>query len=241
MKHNKSFFQQFIRVAVTGAIYVSFTVSIADAALYTFNDEWVNWPGYTSSLGDEWGTPKIDHMNVTVNDATGFLENISIVLHDSTGRQKFDTLFINSYNTTTTSSLWDDWDYLVHDGGRPHYALNNTAGAVPGDGLYRVATNYDYTFVTHSNRVGNPNGIDAGSLTLLDNSFGANQNGYTISYDFSSQSIDVSNGFFIAYAPWCDNDVMGGGTAAVPEPATILLFGAGLAGLMAAGRKKRMV
>ena len=212
-------------------------VGQAQATTYSFADNWVNWPGYTSGLGDTNGTPKLDHMDVTVG-SDGFLDQVDIVLLGSTTRQLYDSLFINTYNLTTTNSAWDDWDYFVHDGGSAN--TTHTAGTVASDGLYRVQQDYDYTYVKDYNRVGNPNGIDANSLAIVDSSlanFGASQSGYVITYDFSGLTLDVSNGFFMAYAPWCDNDVMGGGTEPVPEPATMLLFGTGLVGLASLRRR----
>jgi len=48
---------------------------------------------------------------------------------------------------------------------------------------------------------------------------------------------DVSE-FGFHWTMTCANDVIEGGTAPVPEPATMLLFAAGLIGLAAAGRKR---
>ena len=218
---------------LTGAALLLLVSPQARATTYTYGDNWVNWPGYTSSLDDENGTPKIDHMDVTING--GYLDSVSIFLHDSTYRQAFDSLFIS------TGGAWDSWDYFVHDGGNGSYQTRHTDGNVPTKGLYSVKPNYTYTYVKDYNRIGNPNGIDANDLTLIDDSFEATQNGLEILYDFSNltDKISIDPGeFFVAYAPWCDNDIIGGGTAPVPEPETMLLFGTGLAGLATISRRK---
>ena len=211
--------------------------------IFTFNDTWKDWGDgqialpnpYTTPLPDVHGTPSVTQMVVTVSDS-GFLSNVDVKLDNPT-RQLFDSLFINSYNTDTTNAEWDDWDQFVNTGGPGH--ASEVGGTIPEEGLYQVSADYDYTFATSARtRTGNPNGIDAGSLSLLDGSIIGNQSGLTISYAFGEAGMDVSEGFFIAYSPWCANDVMGTAPPAIPEPTTMLLFGVGLVGLASVGRKK---
>jgi len=231
----------------------------ASATVYTFMDTWENnWNNDTQydgnhGLGDEWGTPKLHSMNVSVEN--GYLTQVDIFLHISDGYQKFNSLFIDTNWNTADTSL-NSWDFFIHDGEQQH--TNWTLGDVPDNGLYTVKDNFEYTFVDQTkNRKGNPNGIDADFLRLINGNFTVNYDAsYTqantdvtamLSYKFTDldylnggMGLDISGGFYVAYAPWCANDVMGGGSEVpVPEPATMLLFGTGLAGIASAVRKKK--
>lgn len=237
----KKHYKLALAISATGILL---SAGNALATTFSIEDTWVNWPGYTSTLGDTNGTPKIERLDVTVTN--GLLTNVDIVLDPTiTHRQAFDSLFINTSWTSNGSSAWDSWNYFVHDGGTPKRPVANTktvnGNDVATDGLYEVDDDFAYTFVQNQNRIGNPNGIDSGSLDMIDSSFGATQTDNIINYDFSGLAgggLAVEDGWFVAYAPWCDNDIIGGGVEPVPEPATMLLFGTGLVGLAGLGKKR---
>jgi hypothetical protein len=191
----------------------------AMAATYTYNDVTDSWPGYVAAGFDEYGTPKISSMMVTINDNTGDL--VSVVLN-MTGRQYFDSLFIN---TGGDGLPFEAWDYYVK-GFNPSVAT-----------LYTVAAQYDYMTATEANHpyprpdhpVGFDSGITADSLGLLASVVGTATD---LTYTFNP-GIVMSGDFVIGYTAWCANDVI-----LTPEPSIILLLGMGLLGVGLLRRKK---
>lgn len=230
-----------------GLILAMMIVSIGQAAaetVYRFEDTWKDWPGaeYETNIGDELGTPKIDYMNV-ISDG-GNLKAVQIAIHDSQNRwQEFNSLFINSYAANGGADDPQDWNFFVHD---DRGTINNHGfSGIPGNGIYSVNETFNYTLATGSGvRTGNPNGIHKDDLVKLSDGSHWQTTGqdslgrYLWTYSFDSISIDLSQGFAVAFAPWCANDVIGGEMNPVPEPATMALLGIGLLGLAGVARKR---
>jgi hypothetical protein len=91
-------------------------------------------------------------------------------------------------------------------------------------------------------RENNPDGIDADYLENRQD-FSSNitwdPNNGVLTYDLASFGISAENGLFVAYAPYCANDVIGGQVSAVPIPASAYLFITGFLGLIGYARNKQ--
>ena len=161
-------------------------------------------------------------------------------------RELYDSLFINtSFTPGSERNYWNVFTSDIYTNGRLDYTPGDSEAV---NGFYTVEPTYAYTITRdgfagaiYDVREDNPNGINPDDLKLdVDQAYRVSFTGEVITYTFGS-GLELSGVFFVAYSPWCANDVVGGGKAMdpVPEPTSMLLFGTGIAALAGIGRRKR--
>ncbi len=243
---------------VVAASFLTCGNAFAAIVDWTFADTYSNFPGHEISPVDTIVSPSVGDTIVRFDDSDGRLLGVRISVAN---RLVWDTLLINT--SMTGNASYDEWDLLVRDSSGKGYTGGNppdpgTDPNIVTTGLYSVndPANYNYTMAT-AGRKNHPNGIDNDDLTktndVVTGSYGihpaADEVGITyrnqyLTYNFTKLlnpiMLDMSGslgapGFAIAYVPWCANDIT---ITPVPEPATMLLFGAGIFGLAGIVRRR---
>jgi len=232
---------------LTVALVAGFCLMQAGQALagsQTFDDTTLYFPDATVANGVPGANnyePDVVSMVVNYDDTTGQLLSITVTANYS-AYLNWNNLFID---TGVSGGAYGTWDYLVHSGGITASPGGAGTDSNIGNGLYKVAINYSYTYGTVYQ--GQPNGMttdSVGGAPISDTTAVQSGSGpYTLTYDFSSDGIIINpSDFVIGWVSYCGNDPMlafAGKGSTLPEPATMVLFGMGMAGL--AGWRARRV
>ena len=257
MKH-KSFFLMLILFCSTGAAHAS-TWTIQDNYIggtilnRTVNNGWAQNNGDVIALSDEIDYFDIDNMIIAITPDGDVTVEIQTDYMNSHLGTTYGDLFISTagwqpYGDANTGyaedrfGLGQTWNYVlvtpssssifgnIYEVNQNNIQTSNQVMTAP---IYHYRNNQEVLY--------NPGDEEASQGAF---SFTTSQS--LISYAFNLSSLGGLNwedeldlGFH--WTMTCANDVIQGGIykAAVPEPGTMLLLGMGIAGLGAAGRKRR--
>lgn len=141
------------------------------------------------------------------------------------------------YNTDVASN-GEDWEYVL--------VLNDHLATSGTLGLYAVNTN---NLIMSSSDYGYRAGQEvqyntAGQTRLGSGTWSVKNLGGVDTDDYLSLSISniiglTSSDFAMRWSMSCANDIIEGGSSPVPEPATMILFGTGLMGLIGSRARRR--
>ena len=241
-------------MAVTAVLLWS---SHASAAPIEILDKYHGGSGYTNGTivpeGDVFGSPggfNVSKMTVDITAAdikvdiySRYFDNIGLY-----GTQMGD-LFVSTdswtpfgsaadfYNTDVASN-GEDWEYVL--------VLDNHSANSGTLGLYAVnSSNIILSGGTFGYRPGQEVQYNVRGQNLLGSgNWSINNLGGVDTDDYLSLSIAnniglTSSDFAMRWTMNCGNDIIEGGSSPVPEPATMILFGSGLMGLIGSRVRRR--
>jgi len=199
-------------------------------------------PGFGGQAFDaEYLAYKLVGSTLTIGLQAGFDLMDGHVLSGNTGYYAGD-LALSFDNTSDTYEYAFDFGLLTRNyGGNLVDADSSNSDGFDTAGLYAVSTWDNDVLYTDSN----PFAMDVGTIVTGSNGttdFGFDGTSYWRTVSFNLTSLNITDDFTLG-AHWtmsCGNDAIeGSANVPVPEPATMLLFGTGIAGLVGSLRRRR--